>query len=190
MSETPETKTFDLAAVLEGRDYPEKTVDVFFDESLGLAISEANNILEGLAEKGDTAAYKDAEKKFEDLLKTADKHRYRVLLRGVPRKVKKDILTRLMAEYPKDKNIFDMQSFTPEKEEFYATLLWESYVVNITDPSGATSGKPNADDIRTFRSYAPQSAVNTIEQGIQDLENEVSSGFEVMARSADFLSKP
>jgi len=63
-------------------------------------------------------------------------------------------------------------------------------VVNITDPSGATSGKPNQEDVRTFRSYAPQSAVNAIEQGIQDLENEVSAGFEVIARSADFLSKP
>jgi len=190
MSETPETKTFDLAAVLEGRDYPEKTVDVYFDESLGMAVSEANNILGDLAKKGESSAYKDAEKKFEDLLKTAEKHRYRVLLRGVPRKVKKDILTRLMAEYPKDKNIFDLDSFTPEKEEFYSGLLWEAYVVNITDPSGATSGKPNQDDIRTFRSYAPQSAVNAIEQGIQDLENEVSAGFEVIARSADFLSKP
>ena len=42
---TPERKTFDLAAVLAGREYPKKTVYLYFDEAAGQEIRDLMIVL-------------------------------------------------------------------------------------------------------------------------------------------------
>jgi hypothetical protein len=185
----PDVKTFDLKAVLEGRKYPEKIVTIYFDEQLALTISEADRTLTDLAMQPDGAEFDKKREEFEEMLKGADKYAYKVRLRGVPMKARKDMFRALQAKYPKG-DIMDVSAVDFDREDEYSALIWQAYVVDITAPDGSTASLKSADEVKEFRGLAPHSAVMAIDNGIAELENEINAGFEVMAKSADFLSKP
>lgn len=185
----PDVKTFDLRAVLEGRKYPEKIVTIYFDEDLALTIAEADKMLTDLAIDADSEKFDKKREEFEDMLKQAEKYAYKVRLRGVPMKARKDIFKSLQAKYP-GKNFLDFSDMDFEKEEEYSSLIWQAYVVDITAPDGSTASLKSAEEVKEFRGLAPQSAVMAIDNGIAQLESEIQAGFEVISKSADFLSKP
>lgn len=185
----PDVKTFDLKAVLEGRKYPEKIVTIYFDEELAFTLAQANAMLTDVAIESDDETFMAKQKEFHDMLKDAEKYAYKVKLRGIPSKTRKDMFRALQAKYP-GKGLLDFSDMDFEKEEEYAAMIWQAYVVDITAPDGSTASLKTAEEVNEFRNLAPQSAVSAIDNGIAELENEVQAGFEVMAKSADFLSKP
>jgi len=185
----PDVKTFDLKAVLEGRKYPEKIVKIYFDEELALTLAEADRMLTDMAINSDGEEFKTKQEEFEAMLADADKYAYKVRLRGVPVKARKDMFRALQAKYP-NQNIMDVSAVDFDKEEEYSALIWQAYVVEIIAPDGSTASLKSAEEVKEFRGLAPQSAVLAIDNGIADLENEVQLGFEMIAKSADFLSKP
>lgn len=185
----PDAKTFDLKAVLEGRKYPEKIVTIYFDEQLAIALAEADKILTEMAMNSEDKEFKSKQQEFEAMLSNAEKYAYKVRLRGVPVKARKDMFKALQAKYP-NQNIMDVSAVDFDKEEEYSALIWQAYVVDITAPDGSTASLKSAEEVKEFRGLAPQSAVLAIDNGIADLENQVQLGFEMIAKSADFLSKP
>jgi hypothetical protein len=185
----PNVKTFDLKAVLEGRKYPEKIVKIYFDEELAITLAEADRMLTDMAMNSDGEEFKVKREEFEAMLADADKYAYKVRLRGVPVKARKDMFKALQAKYP-NQNILDVSAVDFDKEEEYSALIWQAYVVEIIAPDGSTASLKSAEEVKEFRGLAPQSAVLAIDNGIADLENEVQLGFEMIAKSADFLSKP
>jgi hypothetical protein len=185
----PDVKTFDLKAVLEGRKYPEKIVKIYFDEELAITLAEADKMLNQLSANSDSEEFEAKREEFEKMLEDSEKYVYRVKLRGVPMKARKDMFRSLQAKYP-DMDIMNVSAVDFDREDEYSSMIWQAYVVEIIAPDGSRASLNSADDVKEFRNLAPQSAVFAIDNGIAELENQVQIGFEVMAKSSDFLSKP
>jgi hypothetical protein len=186
--EVPTAKTFDLGAMLAGRGYPETTVDIYLDEAAGLTIAETNVELTRLAGLGQTKEYETLEKKFRAMLKDLESRKLSVTVKGVPRKVKADIVKKVTTEHPAKKDAFGRQDFSSEADEALTRLLWQAHVVQIVDPSGAVL-TPSEQDISDLLDLAPTADVKAIDGAIGRIES-AGEGFEVAARGADFLSKP
>ena len=186
--ETPTAKTFDLGAMLAGRGYPEKTVSIYLDEAAGLAINETNEQLNILSKLGKADEYEKLQKKLDGLIKSLDKQKMQVTVRGVPRKLVKDIVAKIEAEYPSKKDAFGRDETNSQADEALSCLLWSAHIVKIAAADGSTI-TPSEEDIATLRDLAPQADLRAIQRAIDDV-NTASDGFEVATRSVDFLSKP
>lgn len=184
----PTAKTFDLGAMLAGRGYPETTVDIYLDEAAGLAISEANAELTRLSGLGLTKEYNSLEKTFAELLKDLEARKLTVTVKGVPRKVKADIVKKVTTEHPAKKDAFGREEFSDEANDALTKLLWRAHIVRVVDPSGATI-TPSEDDITALLDLAPAADVRAIDSAIGKVDG-ASEGFEAVARGTDFLSKP
>lgn len=77
-------KTFDLAAVLTGSSFPENEVDVYFDESIGFAIYQAQESVRVAEIKGNEEALKTVLEEVEALKKKAQEVKYKITVRGIP----------------------------------------------------------------------------------------------------------
>jgi hypothetical protein len=137
---------------------------------------------------GLTKEYNALEKKFQDLLKDLEARKLTVTVRGVPRKVKSDILKKVTIENPPKKDAFGREEFSEEASEALTKLLWQAHIVSIVDPSGATI-TPSEKDISDLLDLAPAADIKAIDAGIGKVDN-AGEGFEAVARSTDFLSKP
>lgn len=184
----PNPKTFDLGEFLAGRSYPEKTVNIYLDEAAGLAISETNERLNLLSKLGEVDEYNELEKKLQSLIESLDERKMQVTVRGIPRKLVKDIIGKINAEYPPKKDMLGREEPNAEADEALTTLLWAAQIVQIVAPDGAVIS-PSEKDIEGLRDLAPQADLRAIQKAIDEVNN-ASDGFEVAARSVDFLSKP
>jgi len=184
----PDVKTFDLGAVLAGRGYPEVTVDIYLDEKAGLAIAEANAELTRLSGLGLPKEYAVLEKKFNSMLEELSARKLSVTVRGIPRKVKSDIVKKLTTEFPAKKDAFGREDFSREADSKLTLLLWQAHVVQVCSADGA-SLTPSEKDIQDLLDLAPSADVRTIDAAIGKVES-AGEGFDVVARGSDFLSKP
>ena len=184
----PAAKTFDLGEFLAGRSYPEKTVNIYLDEAAGLAINETNEQLNVLSGLGRADEYDEREKKLQELIVSLDERKMQVTVRGVPRKLVKDIIAKINADYPPKKDMLGREESNAEADEALTNLLWSAQIVKIVSPDGAVI-TPSEADIEALRDLAPSADLRAIQRAIDEV-NSASDGFEVAARSVDFLSKP
>jgi hypothetical protein len=181
--------TFDLGAVLSGQDYPEKTVDVYFNESLAYEVAKANrelNFLDGLNDE----KFKEAQDKFDALVESLAEHKYVFHLKAIPSRFKKDIDAQVEAKFPTKFNQIGMPEQNSARDELFAVLMMEAYITKIVAPDGAEVVKPSIETVENFRLNAPRHALALVESEIIAFEQDISVGFETAAKSADFLSKP
>lgn len=189
-----DAKKFNLGEVLAGRNYPETEVEIYLDERSGLAIQEANerlNKLAALASDGDEKYIKEHEEleaHLDELVESLKERAITLKVRGIPRKTADDILKKVVAEYPIEKDSFGREKPNAEQNEAYTRLLWQAYIVQVTPPGGEPN-VPSEDDIDALLSLAPDADIEAIRQAIGKVQG-ASAGFEVVARSVDFLSKP
>jgi len=66
--------------------------------------------------------------------------------------------------------------------------MWTAHIVTIVSPDGSAM-TPGEDDIVALRDLAPMADLKAIQNAIDEIE-EAGEGFEIAARSVDFLSKP
>lgn len=184
-----DAKTFDLGAVLAGQDYPEKTVDVYFNEELAYQLNILNGELNILGIT-DNASTKKLQKKFDDLLDSLEKYKYEFHLQAIPARIKRDIIAEVDSKFPRRYNSIGIQEQDTKRDEFFAAVMMEAYINKIVAPTGEVIVKPSLETIIEFRDNAPTHALLTIEQAITEFESFISSGFEIAAKSSDFLSKP
>lgn len=182
-------KTFDLGAVLAGQDYPEKTVDVYFNEALAFEITKLNDELKFLKALDDDK-YVALQDKFDKLIKEAEQFRYVFHLKAAPSRVKNDIKAQVDREYPVKHNQIGFPEPDPVRDRLYASLMMQVYVTKIVAPDGAEIVAPSIEIINDFMDNAPSHALAKVENAIVAFDAEVANGFEVAAKSADFLSKP
>jgi hypothetical protein len=184
----PDVKTFDLGEHLAGRGYPEQEVSIFLDETIGFAIAEADRKLQTLSSLGKTEEYNALEEKQQVLFDSLAERRLVVTVRGVPRKVKRDIYAKVQSEFPAKKDAFGREEFPVEASELTDQLLWTAHIVKVTSPDG-TSVTPSPDEVQQLRDLAPMADLKSIQAGIEKVDN-AGEGFEIASRSVDFLSKP
>lgn len=182
-------KTFDLGAVLAGQDYPEKTVDVYFNEALAYEVAKANNELSVLVKVGGDAFTK-AEKAFDELLEKISKYRYVFHLKAIPSSVRRQIQTEVDSKFPPKHNPIGLIERNKDSEDLFSSMMMEAYITKIVDPDGAEIVKPSIDIINDLRTNAPVHVIKLLESEIIDFDSSVANGFEVASKSADFLSKP
>lgn len=184
-----DVKTFDLGAVLAGQDYPEKTVDVYFNEALAYEVAQANAELSILSKIGGEE-YEKAEKVFDEMLEKISKFRYVFHLKAIPSSVRKQIEVEVEAKFPAKTNALGMIEPNKKADELFAALMMEAYITKIVDPEGAEIVKPSLDVINELRDNAPLHVIKFLEAEIVGFSNAIATGFEVAAKSADFLSTP
>lgn len=188
MTETPNPKTFDLGEFLAGRSYPEKTVSIYLDEAAGLTLLMMNKELDRLTTLKDSDGFAELEAKQIALIESLNERRMQVTVRGVPRKVLSDIFKLVDAELPPKKDAFGREDFDAAREERASSLLWTASIVKIVSPDGGQI-TPSEEDVVGLRELAPNADLRTIQAAIDEVAA-AGDGFEVAARSVDFLSKP
>lgn len=182
-------KTFDLGAVLSGQDYPEKTVDVYFNESLAYEVAKVNREL-NFIDSSNEEKFKEAQDKFDALVERLAEHKYVFYLKAIPSRFKKDIAKEVDSKFPAKFNPLGMPEPDSNRDDLFAELMMEAYITKIVAPDGAAVVKPNLETIRNFRNNAPDHALAIVESEIVSFQQDISVGFETAAKSADFLSKP
>lgn len=184
-----DAKTFNLADVLSGQDYPEKVVDVYFNEALAYEVNLVNNQLNNIG-ISDSDEYKKLQKKFDDIVDSLKQYRYEFHLKAIPARIKRDLINEIDSKYPRKFNSIGIPEADSKRDEYFSAIMMEAYITKIVSPDGAEIVKPSLETIIDFRDNCPTHALVTIEGAITEFESFISSGFELAAKSADFLSKP
>lgn len=183
-------KTFDLGAVLQGRSYPEAEVPFYLDEASALKLSRLERRiarLELLAMEDDAKAMAE---EVEALKQAIRGSQYTYHLRGIPNKVRNDVLKKSLEKYPRERDFLGTELDNDDRDALFATLLWHAMTVKIVDPDGAEQTNLTVDQIQQVRDYLPITAINDIQEGINELTSGAKAGFEAAAQDSDFLSQP
>lgn len=185
MTEELDHKTFDLMAVLTGRDYPTLEVPIYFNDQ---AWVEINQLDKRRKQEQDQAARDELSDRFEALVEEASKQKFTVLLKSAPEQLRRDILAKVNEEFPPKKSpVFGGEEPHPKAEEALTKRLWAVYIQKITDPSGAITTL-SEDSVEALYRDSPQSVVEAITSGIIELQTGAKSGFEAAAKETNFLS--
>lgn len=200
MSEAPNPQTLDLIAVLDGRGYPKDTATVYFNEDVAYAIHAANAELTRLAALQDHEAYKALDAKLTNLIEEVSTQGYTFHLTGTPRKVRKDIIKEVEAKFPgvsETDFLGRPAKQNIEADEYLAARVWQTHIEKIVGPNGDEIVAPGIDVIQHLRDTAPDHALKALALKIdgdggdnKGLAGSASDGFEIAARSSDFLSEP
>lgn len=180
-------KTLDIAAVIAGIGFPEKDVEVFFDERPGFAVSEAKKALLSAEVRGDSEKVAELDKGLAEVREAARASRYVVTLRGLPESTRKVCDAEAREAFPMSYNLIGQPEPNPEKNDKYEELLWAHSIVKLTAPDGSV-GVPTAEQVKSIRDSVGRSAGNAINEGIRDLIEGAKEGFEDAVRNPDFLS--
>lgn len=186
----PSASTFDLAAALLGRGYPEIEVPFFLDEAAALELARAERELTRLALLGRTDEHDALEKTVDQLRAALRSQQYTYHLKGIPNKTRRDILAKAFEKYPRQKNLLGMEEDNDDRDGYFTSLLWQAMTVKITAPDGAVQVNPSLEAIEQFRDFAPTATLDAIGAGIQELTTGVKAGFEAAVQETDFLSQP
>lgn len=180
-------ETFDLTAVLTGAVFPENEVDVFFDESVGFAIYQAQESLRVAEIKGNEDALKTVLEEVEALKKKAQEVKYKVTVRGIPESTRKTCIRKAQAAFPPEYSFLGQETPSPDRDDLFNSLLWAASITKVTSPSGAVA-LPSEADIKALRDSVGRSVVATISQAINELVEGTKAGFESAAQDTSFLS--
>lgn len=189
MTEAPNPKTLDLAAVLSGIEYPTTEVTVYFDEKLGYAIKSVREGVELADRLGKNDEADDLHAQLTELVEQVKDAAYTVTIQDVPTHVRKSVLAKTRAKFPDKKNVFGQPEENYEQDQEYTRLLWLAMVKKIVDPAGAVA-EVDEQVIDNLIKFAPSTAQQTINAGIEDLSEGAKSGFEYAVQELDFLSTP
>lgn len=181
-------KTFDLAAVLSGIDFPEHVVTVFLDERVGFEIYKAEEALRNAEIRGNEEVLKRVAAELDALREKRKDIAYKVTLRGIPESTRKACDAQARKEFPPEYNFMGQVTPSPERDDLYNRLLWSYSIVKFEDPSGAVAIMSD-DLVRQLREDAGRTVFRTIADGIRELEEGTKSGFESDAQDVDFLSE-
>lgn len=184
----PSAELFDLAAVLQGRSYPECEVTFFLDEAAAIALSRAERQLTKLALLGKTEEHDALDQTVGNLRESLRAQRYTYHLRGIPNKVRQDVRNKAFEKYPVKRNALGIEEDDDDRDNYFTTLLWQAMTVKIVAPGGAVQVAPSLETIQQFRDFAPIATLDAVSQGIQELSQGVKAGFEAAAQDTDFLS--
>lgn len=184
-----DSKTFDISAALTGRSYPEDVVAVYLDEAVGYEIYKNEIELRRLSILGKSDEYQELDKETDELKDQIAHSRLEFHIRGLPRKVARDLEKKVTTKYPVQTNPLNGEEiFNQDREEYRNNLVWAAFINRIVDANGAEFVAPGPSTIEEIRNYAPAAALEAIDTAIVQLTQGAKSGFETAAKDADFLS--
>lgn len=185
----PSFETFDIVAVLAGREYPEVAVPFYLDEVSALALSRGEKELTKLELLEKTEEYQILSAKVEALREKLRADKYTWTLRGIPNKVRSDLLDEAYTLFPRvtdNLSVFQTEKPNDARDQWFATHLLHAMTAKIESPTGAVMENPNLGAIQSFRDHAPQAALTVIYEAQSELADGVKAGFEQAAQDTDF----
>ena len=185
MADETTPKTFDLAAALAGRTFPEITVPVFLDEALQFDLARLDKRI-ARATHDEVEALEEERASLLNLFK---QFCLKVTVKGAPRHLRKATVEKVLADFPEERDALGRVKPNPAADEAFANSTWLLHVVEITAPDGSVLN-PALEDIIAFRNQAPDAAVNAVEAAIQELTSGSKAGYETAVQDIDFLSQP
>ena len=185
--DTPELdhKTFDLAAALSGRTFPEDTFPVWFDEKSAYELVKANREIDQAVALGDEEAEAKAHRDAQAAKDRLDESKYLFTLRGISSGLKRSIV----------KIVSDKHGLKPGDEltdDAYLELRANqiaAYIVEVKSPSGE-SFRMTPEEARILLDEAPDYIIDQVDASITKLSSGAAAGFELAAMDVDFLSAP
>lgn len=183
--ETPSPKTFDLAAALAGRTFPEIIVPVFLDEALQFELSRLDKAISNATAEEVGAL----EEKRSEHLAVFKEFALKVLVKGAPRHLRKATVEKITQDFPAKKDAFGRIEADPAADDAFATATWLLHVQRIDAPDGSVL-IPTEEDIINFRNNAPDASITAVELAISELTSGAKAGYESAIQDLDFLSQP
>lgn len=184
---TPNPKTLDLAALLAGNEHPTETVDVYMNEAIGYAIYKAKAASQKALLLDDKDGAKKAEEELAELVEAGRKARLTVHLQGINKGLKKSIRRKSLSEYPATYDFLGRLVPDDDRDNLHANLMWSHLITRMVGPNGEETGAPTLEEAENFRSQAPESAIDAIEDAVDLLTKGTKAGFEEIAQGHDFL---
>lgn len=184
MTEQLDHKTFDLVAVLAGRDYPTIDVPLYFNEKLGFEIYQLEKQRNRTFDEGEA---RKLDEQFDVLAKRAESEKYTALLKAIPEQVRRDIYSKVNEEFPTKKDLLGREEQNPEADTSFTKRLWAVYIQKITAPDGSTSSVDET-AVEALYANAPTTVHEALNSGISELQTGARAGFESAAKEVNFLS--
>lgn len=190
MTDAPDAGTFDIADLFTGKIYPKDSVEVFLDEDTAYAIDKNAKAVTRALIEDDKDKLKELAEATEALVKKGAASRVVFHLTGVSRDDRKNILDKVLEEFPQQYNFLNQPVPNNAANDALANRRWAIHIERIERANGSVHVAPTPEDIAVFRGNAPDSAVQAIEEAIEALSEGSKSGFETLVQENGFLSQP
>ena len=199
---------FNIVDVLQGRGYPESTVDIYLDESTIYELSTIKEKLEELdklvVKKVETEKQKTERENLlseqDELNKKLLQSKYTVHLTGISEGRREEFYRNAVKKYPiqyeapnsisgllsGDQQKIEKDS--PERDALFTDYLWQGHIKKIVNPDGDEQTEFSYSTIRTMRETFPLSAMIKINEAIEKIR--ASTALFTLETGEDFLAKP
>ena len=183
------SNVFDLRAVLEERDYPEATKDIYLDPKTGRELEELDRKINNTEEYGDQLDKLEAE--FAEKVEQYKKSKYTFYLRGISQRAMEDVQREALAKFPVKRDQYQNLDTVRELDRkiFLRKLIFRAYVWKIQDPNGAVQTEDLGPTMDSFAENAPADAIDALDAAIGEIAQETNTQ-RFAQQDVDFLSKP
>lgn len=188
MTETPDHETFDLIAAVQGINYPEDTVEVYFDESLMFHIHRSSQQVDRLFQQGLIEEAAALTEEIDKLRDSAQEVKYTFHLRAVPRELNRAMFQEINKEFPEEVDFLQRPVPNPERNEAFADRHWALHITKVVNPAGAITTDVTPGVAKVLRNRLPGAGQTRIENAIESLYSDSKKGYEDLIKDVNFLS--
>lgn len=195
---TTESPDWDLNDVISERAQPTDEVTVYLNEVAAYAKSKIQDAIDKATKAKDMKEVETLTKKLDEVNADLESSAYTIHLTGVPSRMREDIASRALSEYPFKVDLMgrDEPANAQKRLQRESALLWHSQVVDVVNAKGQhkrdwTVGEKQPDGsykdgtIDLFIGNLPTSAQVAVDTAIKQLAARVNQ-FSVASKTPDF----
>jgi len=164
---------WDLSEVIAERIQPEDEVSFSFDVA---AAYRKSQLLQKLASETDDDKKEEIRAQLEECEEKLKASRYTVKLKGIPRRMREDINSKMLHQFPLEGRealgVPDAERNTLRKN-FENNLLWHAQITDVINPSGLSKRNWTVEQIDAFSEQIPSGGVRAIDAKIRELAEKV-----------------
>lgn len=183
MTEDSFVGEWDLGEVLVERDQPTDKVDVYLNEVASYAKARLMQAHATASADAVTAIDEQLDKIEKDL----ENSRYVVHIRAVPSRMREDIASKALAQFPLKLNMFgqDDSSNALDRKKYENDLIWHAQIVNVENPHGRSKTNWTFEQMQKFANSLPTAAQRAIDAKIREV-TELAEQYTVKSQDIDF----
>ena len=173
---------FNLAEVVKGRGYPEKTIEVYTDAKVAYDIHELNEKLQRLSNSGFDEEYIELEKEMKTLGSTLMKSKLTFFMRGISQEGIDALTNDAGRKFP------DKDESTLEWHKYYVCALVAANIYKVEDSEGNIDERQfTVEDCMELYENLPAEAWGTLVRTMEQLT--LATGIFKGITDAGFLPK-
>lgn len=177
-------QSWDLGEVLAERAQPTDSVTIYLNEKASYA---KGKLLEAHSRETDKEALKLIDTELSKVEEDLEKRKYVVNITAVPSRMREDIASRALADFPIKANMFGQDD--PEnamlRNRHQNDLVWAAQIVSVVNPAGAVKSDWTIEEIQKFSAALPVAVQESIDKAIRELTL-ASEKFTVGSKNTDF----